>query len=302
MKQVSTVEFKPGTREELLPDFDTAFPLITSCCDLTQSSGAPWHWHKAVELFYIESGTLKYETPAARQVFTAGSGGFVNSNVLHSTYTDPGAHSQNCQLLHLFDPVLIAGDQGSRIEAQYVLPLTAAPQAELLALMPDDPAHQPLLELLRRSFSLPPETPGYELHLRSLLSEIWLGLLELAKPPSTHSHGISRASQQLKDMMVFIHEHCREKLTVTDIAGAAHISERTCYSLFKSHLRTTPLKYLTDHRLRMACELLCQTEFSVTDIASCCALGSSSYFSHLFRRSTGVTPLKYRKQKTKSAP
>lgn len=41
MKQVSTVEFKPGTREELLPDFDAAFPLITSCCDLTQSSGAP---------------------------------------------------------------------------------------------------------------------------------------------------------------------------------------------------------------------------------------------------------------------
>lgn len=56
-----------------------------------------------------------------------------------------------------------------------------------------------------------------------------------------------------EDMMVFIHEHCREKQTVTDIA-------------------------------------------------SCCALGSSSYFSHLFRRSTGVTPLEYRKQKTKSAP
>lgn len=302
MKQVSTVEFKPGTREELLPDFDAAFPLITSCCDLTQSSGAPWHWHKAVELFYIESGALKYETPAARQVFPAGSGGFVNSNVLHSTCTDPRTRSQNRQLLHLFDPDLIAGGQGSRIEAQYVLPLTAAPQAELLALMPENPAHQPLLELLRRSFSLPLEAPGYELHLRALLSEIWLGLLELAKPQLTHSRGISRASQQLKDMMVFIHEHCREKLTVTDIAGAAHISELTCYALFKNHLRTTPLEYLTDHRLRMACELLRQTEFSVTDIASCCALGSSSYFSHLFRRSTGVTPLEYRKQKRESAP
>lgn len=46
----------------------------------------------------------------------------------------------------------------------------------------------------------------------------------------------------------------------------------------------------------------CREKQTVTDIASCCALGSSSYFSHLFRRSTGVTPLEYRKQKRESAP
>lgn len=297
MKEICTVTFKPGTREELLPDFDDAFPLISNRCALRPGGGAPWHWHKAVELFYMESGSLTYETPAARQVFPQGSGGFINSNVLHSTYIDAQARSRDCQLLHLFDPALIAGSQGSRIEERYVLPLTTASQVELLALMPDDPAHQALLELLRRSFILSPETPGYELHLRSLLSELWMGFLDLAAPHLTHAQGISRASQQLKDMMVFIHEHCREKLTVTDIAGAAHISERTCYALFKSHLHTTPLEYLTDHRLRMACELLRQTEFSVTDIAAYCALGSSSYFSHLFRRAAGMTPLEYRKQK-----
>ena len=102
-------------------------------------------------------------------------------------------------------------------------------------------------------------------------------------------------------MMVYIHEHYGEKLTVTSIAGAAHISERTCYALFKNHLRTTPAEYVTGYRLRIACELLRQTEFSITDIASGCALGSSSYFSQLFRRATGLTPLEYRKQERETS-
>lgn len=301
MKEVCTVTFKPGTREELLPDFDPAFPLITTCCGLQKGGGAPWHWHKAVELFYMESGALEYLTPSGACLFPEGSGGFVNSNVLHATaFSD--ARPQDRQLLHLFDPSLISGAQGSRMEEKYVLPLTTAPQVEILRLLPEDPRQGEILELLRKTFQLSPEEPGYELRLRSLLSEIWMGLLEVAAPLLAQEQPSTRASQQLKDMMVFIHEHYGEKLTVTCIAQAAHISERTCYALFKNHLRTTPLEYLTDCRLRMACTLLSQTEFSVTDIAASCALGSSSYFSRLFRRFIGMTPLEYRKKERETSP
>lgn len=295
MKKVSTVTFKPGTREELLPDFDPAFPLITTCCPLQDGSGAPWHWHTAVELFYIESGTLEYLTPSGSVVFPQGSGGFVNSNVLHAT-THSEARPQDCQLLHLFDPGLIAGPQGSRIEERYVIPLAGAPQVEILVLHPENPREKALLELLRTSFSLDPAEPGYELHLRSLLSEIWMGLLTLATPFLEQRYSLSRSSQQLKNMMGFIHQHYSEKLSVADIARSAHIGERSCHALFKTCLRTTPMEYLTEYRLHMAQDLLRRTEFSVTDIAAACALGSSSYFAKLFRQAAGCTPLEYRKK------
>ena len=58
-----------------------------TCAELDKYVGksVPWHWHKAVELFYMESGALEYHTPKGKLVFPAGSGGFVNSNVLHRT-------------------------------------------------------------------------------------------------------------------------------------------------------------------------------------------------------------------------
>lgn len=61
------------------------FPYIASYAELDKYEGvtAPWHWHPAVELFYMESGTLEYTTPTGKWVFPAGSGGLVNSNVLH---------------------------------------------------------------------------------------------------------------------------------------------------------------------------------------------------------------------------
>ena len=72
----------------------------------------PWHWHNAIELFYMESGELKYYTPHETLVFPAGSAGMVNANVLHKTQLQ--SHSEkNIQLLHIFDPQLLAGNRGS---------------------------------------------------------------------------------------------------------------------------------------------------------------------------------------------
>ena len=58
-------------------------------------------------------------------MFPAGSGGIVNSNVLHMTKAI-SQKEKNIQLLHIFDVSLLAGEQGSRIEQKYIAPETAA--------------------------------------------------------------------------------------------------------------------------------------------------------------------------------
>ncbi|MDO4332125.1 MAG: AraC family ligand binding domain-containing protein [Eubacteriales bacterium] len=87
MRNVSTIEFHAGSKEERLPGFLPDFPYIASYVDLDQCPGhlCPWHWHKSVEIFYIKSGCLRYSTPGGRWEFPAGSGGMVNANVLHMT-------------------------------------------------------------------------------------------------------------------------------------------------------------------------------------------------------------------------
>ena len=53
MKNIHSIEFYTGSKEELLPGFEKDFPYIASRAELDKYIGhyVPWHWHKTVELF-----------------------------------------------------------------------------------------------------------------------------------------------------------------------------------------------------------------------------------------------------------
>ena len=83
----SDIDLYPGSQEERLPGFSAQFPHICSHVLLPDgpAGACTWHWHKSMELFYVEKGALVYHTPGGQRLFRAGSGGMVNSNVLHRT-------------------------------------------------------------------------------------------------------------------------------------------------------------------------------------------------------------------------
>lgn len=141
MRIIRSLEFQIGSKEEKLPYGTPDFPYLASRAELDfyREPFVPWHWHNAIELFYMESGELKYYTPHKSFVFPAGSAGVVNANVLHKTQIQ--THTEdNIQLLHIFDPQLLAGVHGSLIEKKYISPIVNAPQIELIALSPREPA------------------------------------------------------------------------------------------------------------------------------------------------------------------
>ena len=140
MRITRNLEFQTGSKEEKLPYETTDFPYVASQAELDdyREPFVPWHWHNAIELFYMESGQLKYHTPNETMVFSAGWAGMVNSNVLHMIEIQ--THKEkNIQLLHIFKPKLLAGDHGSRIEQKYIMPITTSSQIEILPLNPKVP-------------------------------------------------------------------------------------------------------------------------------------------------------------------
>lgn len=293
MKDIRELKFQAGSREELLPGFAPEFPCIASRVELDCYPGrcAPWHWHRAAELFYVENGSIEYHTPGGSLTFSEGSGGYVNSNVLHMTKAAPGT----VQLLHIFDPALLSGEQDSRIGRRYIAPLTASP-VELLPLFPEDAAQAELLALLLNSFHLAEDSFGYELRLRGALSGLWLGLLGQAQPMLEGKLAHSRTSGQIKQMMAYIHERYAERITVSELAASAFLSERECYRAFRNCLHTTPVEYMTSFRLQAACRMLEQGQEPITGIGRACGLGSSSYFGRVFRERVGCTPSEYRRK------
>ena len=296
MQIIRSIQIHEASNEELLPGFSQDFPYIASCAELDKyiEPATPWHWHRTVELFYMESGTLEYTTPNGKWTFPAGSGGFVNSNVLHTSRVVPSGE-ETIQLLHLFDSELLAGIPTSRVDAKYIRPLTSATGIEMIALSNDVPQQAALLEKIRKAFDLDEGSWGYEFTLRHYLTEIWLELFELVRSDLEANSRINPSDEKMKAMMHFIHSHYQESISVEDIAREAHISKRVCFRLFQENLYMTPLEYMTSYRLRKACQRLVDTNESITQIAYNCGLGSSSYFGKVFRERYGCTPAAYRK-------
>ena len=295
MIRSSDIDLYPGSQEERLPGFSAQFPHISSYVLPPDGSTGSciWHWHRSMELFYIEKGALRYHTPGAQRLFRAGSGGMVNSNVLHHTQTlEPGTILR----LHLFEPELISGIPGGTVEQRYIVPLVHRSGLELLTLSPYDPEQAEALELLWQSLTMDETALGYEMQLQSLLSRIWLAFVrqlpaEIPAPTASDS-----SSEKAKRMLLYMTAHAAEKLSVSDIASAAFCSERECYRCFRACLHTTPSDYLQNLRLQMASRMLIETQTPITEVAQQCGLGSSSYFGAQFRQNFGCSPSAYRKK------
>lgn len=294
MDIVDQLLYQGGTREQYMPGFTKKFPYYAICSKMDKGfrMEAPWHWHRSVELFYMEKGSVEYFTPGGKFVIAEGCCGFLGASVLHRTALPEACH-HNLALLHLFEPVFLSGGAGSLIDQKYVLPFLDAAGQGVLILRPDVKGEAEVVELLRRSFELQASSYGYEFHLRAALSEIWLRFLEICPPKAPEKLG-QTDDGAIKNILSYIYDHYSEKIDITDLAKAGHCSERECYRSFQEYLHMTPVQYIRSWRLERAAELLASGEDTVADIALACGFGSSSRFGKMFREAFSVTPLAYR--------
>lgn len=93
----------------------------------------------------------------------------------------------------------------------------------------------------------------------------------------------------------YIHDHLREDIYISDIAGKVFLNEQYLMRLFKKNTGLSILEYITDARLWMAKQLLVKTDHPIKWVADSVGYGNYSYFTKIFKRSVGVTPVEYRK-------
>lgn len=109
--------------------------------------------------------------------------------------------------------------------------------------------------------------------------------------PSVSSSVASPAMQAVLD---HIDARLHLKLTLSDVAGALHISVHTLTRMFRQELDVTFCQYLETRRLACAQLLLQDRRFSVSEIAEKCGYADQNYFTVCFKRRFSMTPLQYR--------
>lgn len=103
-------------------------------------------------------------------------------------------------------------------------------------------------------------------------------------------------SRKVVETIEIIYDNLHKKITVDYLANKVNLSNSYLSTLFKKEVGIPISAYVQQKKLEVAKNMLSYSEYSISDIAALLAYPSHSYFTEVFRKEFGITPLQYRNQ------
>lgn len=111
-----------------------------------------------------------------------------------------------------------------------------------------------------------------------------------------HSAGSGGRDLLMEQMAQNMQKHCREDLGVQDYAQMCHLSVSRFSHRFRTVFGEAPHAYLNRLRIEKAKEILCDTDYSMSEIAEMVGFSDQNYFGRIFKKYTGMSPLRYSRE------
>ncbi len=116
--------------------------------------------------------------------------------------------------------------------------------------------------------------------------------LEHQSPSDTALAGF--ADSRISRALTAFHHSPAQEWSVESLAREAGMSRTAFAQLFSEKMGTTPMQYLTDWRMQIACHGLTEARWNVADAAAEVGYASEAAFSRVFKKQVGVSPAAYR--------
>jgi two-component system response regulator YesN len=138
----------------------------------------------------------------------------------------------------------------------------------------------------------------------TLLNSLWRRLENRRKaetPPEDPGDGRTGAGEYVnpafRKLLAYINDHYQKELRLSELAEKFHLNPTYCSELFRKITRKTYSEYLSELRIEQARRFLDSTAMGLEEVA--CTVGFSDYyyFNKVFKKITGLPPLRYRKEK-----
>ena len=106
----------------------------------------------------------------------------------------------------------------------------------------------------------------------------------------------SQNSTLTERILAYIREHYKEPLLLRKIAAEMAYSVAYCDQVFRKDVGVSIVHYLIDYRVAKVKEFLIENILPLQEIADRTGFGECNYLSRQFRKRTGISPLRFRKQ------
>ncbi len=233
------------------------------------------HWHSDIEIIRVQSGTLHLTLNSVDYTLQSGDSVVIPGGIAHCA--QPNECVYECLV---FPPTLLYAASKChsilKTELRHPVKFTNLSETALL------------FEQLH--------TFGQSCNEFTVLSLIYFiigkALLAQTGEPAEQVENIDK----IKPAIIYITENFASAISVRELADRCFMSSGYFSKCFKEATSQTPIEFLTVYRIETACELLL-SGMSVTDTAYNCGFNDLSYFIHIFKKLTGISPKQYAMRK-----
>lgn len=249
----------------------------------------PMHWHRAVEIIYMQEGSLDVTVESESFTIQKGDCTVINGNVLHSTKCTSPNTAILLQIPLDFMEKYIP-DLGQLI---FLFDFRTKDQRQ----QTKQAMFKTILEQLQIINNVRPD--GYLLRFNSLIFELLFQLYHnfavkiLQSNTSQKKKDISR----LEPVLDYISEHYKEPISLNEIAEVACLQTGYFCRFFKKKMGITFLEYQNEYRLSFIYRDLITTRDPVQVILERHGFTNYKLFRRMFLEHFGNTPTQIRKQR-----
>lgn len=249
------------------------------------------HWHEDIQFIYVLEGEIEIKTLTKLVSVDAGSGVFINKNVVHLVRKNSACHYNS----FIFPDYFLKFYFGSPAK-DFVESIIGKEQIPICCFSRKTENHRTILNALKRLSEIEKnKTDFYVYEVLVSLTTLWLEVRKNIQFPSEKQDIVVHARMQ--KFLQYIEQHFGEDVSLEVLAASANVSKSECLRCFKSTMQSTPYKYLIEYRLSKAAELLKNTDESISNIAECVGFHQISHFGKCFKEKTGLAPRDYRNRK-----
>ena len=255
-----------------------------------QSFQIPVHWHDELEIIYVKSGFLTVNISGENYIGKPGDAFVVSPGNLHFMGSQTGTVDY---FTFLFPLKYIAFRTDDMLDDKLIEPLNCG-HLMISPEIKDTVKEQ--CEQLAGVYAAEIDESESKITVQIKKKIILLQFIhELWKKGFIVENDTTGRNTVEKEMVSYIQQNYTGKILLREFGEQFHLSEKYISRYFKEHFHITLSQYVTYLRLEHAKQMLQETDIPVTEVAMQSGYQNISYFIRSFKKTYGVSPLKYRK-------
>ena len=242
------------------------------------------------EIYYLQSGTRKIFLDDSIYILDRGDMVFIPINTIHKTsYINDKVHER---IAMIFNDKAIPDIKSPNSQVSFKNIFHPEPVIHIASI------HRDYIEgLFNRMLYEYEQGDDYsDINIKNYLQELIIFLLRYKHHKnSEHIQNIDMTDTLMQKAAKYIRSNYMEDLSLEVVAAHVNISPTYFPKKFKSSTGFGYKEYLINVRMQEASKMLLETNESINTIAMNCGFKDSDYFGNAFKRTKGISPLKYRK-------